>query len=130
MKRPRLTKQQALSATVLPNPQVICRLAHGKTVLELKAAPGRLKRLLRTALGASASRQVELDEIGSYVWGLCDGRRTARKLAQRVGRRYHLNSREAEVSTTTFLRMLAERGLVSFMLPEPSAHETAVRTTD
>ena len=58
-------------------------------------------------------RKIELDEMGSDVWEMCDGAATVEALTRAVCAKYHLNRRQGEASVTAYLRMLAERRLVA-----------------
>ncbi len=58
-------------------------------------------------------RKIELDEMGSDVWEMCDGAATVEALTRAVCAKYHLNRRQGETSVTAYLRMLAERRLVA-----------------
>ncbi len=60
-----------------------------------------------------AYRKIELDEMGSDVWEMCDGAATVETLTKAVCAKYHLNRRQGEASVTAYLRMLAERRLVA-----------------
>lgn len=57
-------------------------------------------------------RRIELDEIGSLVWALCDGHHTVGDIADALVARYQLLRREALASLTEFLTQLRRRGLV------------------
>jgi hypothetical protein len=60
-----------------------------------------------------AHRKIELDEMGSDVWEMCDGAATVEALTKAVCAKYHLNRRQGEASVTAYLRMLAERRLIA-----------------
>ena len=63
-------------------------------------------------------RKVELDEVGGFVWELCDGNNTVDFIVQKTSRQYKMNRREAEVSVTMFLQMLHERNFIGFYKKE------------
>lgn len=58
-------------------------------------------------------RKIELDEMGSDVWEMCDGAASVEALTRAVCAKYRLNRRQGEASVTAYLRMLAERRLVA-----------------
>jgi hypothetical protein len=66
-----------------------------------------------------ASKTFELDELGRLVWEHCNGQHTLAQIITALAERYRLNLREAEVATTTFLRTLASRGLITVEALEP-----------
>jgi hypothetical protein len=63
-----------------------------------------------------ASKTFELDELGSFVWESCDGKTSVHEIIRRLAKRYHLNLREAEVSTIQFLQMLARKRLIGMAI--------------
>jgi hypothetical protein len=68
-----------------------------------------------------ASRRLELDPVGSFVWRAADGRRTVRELIWLVAAEYRLNRKDAEVALLEFLRQLSTRNLMAFAsLPDPN----------
>lgn len=75
---------------------------------------GRVTRTMAKWLKAPTERLVELDEVGGFVWDLCDGNHTVETIVQQTGKHYKMNRREAEVSVTMFLQMLHERNFIGF----------------
>jgi len=63
-------------------------------------------------------KQIQLDEIGSVVWELCDGNRTVKDIIDYLYEKYKLLPRESEISLNTYLNNLVKRGLMGFILPE------------
>jgi hypothetical protein len=88
----------------------------GETILTVpqNEKAGRITKAFARWVNAPRERFVELDEVGSFVWELCDGTHTIESIVQKTGRQYKLNRREAEVSVTTFLQMLHERNFIGF----------------
>ena len=64
-------------------------------------------------------KRVGLDEIGSYVWELCDGKNSVRSIVGRFQKKYKLNRKEAELSMLNYLKMLAKKKLIGLMIKEP-----------
>ena len=64
-------------------------------------------------------RKVQLDALGTQVWGWIDGVRTVGEIVAAFGEAHKLPTREAELSVTAFVRMLGKRGLIG--LKEPDA---------
>lgn len=73
-----------------------------------------------------SKRVVVLDEIGSYVWMLCDGEHTIRDIMNSLSSKYHLTRKEAEVSLITYMRNLGKRGMLGFAIKDPN-HEIRKR---
>lgn len=75
---------------------------------------GRWRRLLARAVKAPPYREVELDELGAFVWRLCDGTRTAKVIASALRNEFRITQTEAEASLLSFLASLAQRGYIFF----------------
>lgn len=68
--------------------------------------------LLRWLTSRPVYRQIELDEIGGFVWSLCDGSHSVSDIALELQQRYQLSRREAFSSLAEFLNQLQKRGLI------------------
>jgi hypothetical protein len=88
----------------------------GETILTVpqNERVGKITQMMAKWLNAPTERRVELDEVGGFVWELCDGQHTVETIVQKTGRHYKMNRREAEVSVTMFLQMLHERNFIGF----------------
>ena len=79
-----------------------------------------LDRLLRR-LGRGAQpplrRKVQLDALGTQVWGWINGERSVDEIVRAFAETHQLPHREAELSVTAFLRMLGKRGLIGMREP-------------
>ncbi len=58
--------------------------------------------------------RIELDEIGSVVWALCDGRHSVETIVQQLVQQFKLERREVEYSLFVFLNTLARRGFIAY----------------
>jgi hypothetical protein len=58
-------------------------------------------------------KKLQLDELGTSVWNLMDGNRSVRQLVKIFAETHQLQTREAEVSVTQFMRELGRRGLIA-----------------
>ncbi len=61
-------------------------------------------------------RKFRLDKIGSDVWDMCDGETTVEQMIKRISKSYKLSRREAEVSLLNYLKQLAKKGVVGFLI--------------
>ncbi len=132
---PHLTRGEALSARPLRNPAITWdRQDDGRVLLTVPLELKPWMRLLRFAIKVPAERKVELDEVGSDVWQWFDGELTVEDLVGQLATTHKLNRREAEVSLTQFLQMLAKRRFVAFAieLDDQRAQElgSALRTNE
>lgn len=69
------------------------------------------------------SRVVILDEVGSFVWSLCDGYNSIDTIVKALCNRYKLTHKEAETSLLEYFRKLGRRGIIGFAVTKKS--ETA-----
>jgi hypothetical protein len=58
------------------------------------------------------SKPLQLDQLGTEVWGLIDGNRSVRRIVEMFAKTHQLQIREAEVAVSQFIRMLGQRGLI------------------
>ena len=58
------------------------------------------------------SRKLQLDNLGTEVWKMIDGKRTVRDIVDAFAETHQLEDREAEMAVTQFLRDLGKRGLI------------------
>jgi hypothetical protein len=59
---------------------------------------------------------VALDDLGSFVIELCDGRHAVREIAEALAGRFRLSRREAETSLNAFLRSLTGRAILGMVV--------------
>lgn len=112
-----LTRGQSLAAKPVKNPGVKWEKTEtGEAVLEFPVKLPRRIRLAAWLIGKKKdekpTRKIELDEVGTLVWEGCDGETTVTELVRKVAKAYKLPRKESEHSTTLFLKMLAERGVL------------------
>ena len=80
-----------------------------------------VKRIWWFKAPADAKKTFELDEVGRFVWDLCDGKTTLKRMIESLAEKYQLNLREAEVSTLKFLEMLSRKRLVGITASKQEA---------
>ena len=134
-KRPEFSRSEVLAAIPLRNPRVEWeRLTpdpedpESVPVIRMKIPrrADRMGNLAAKIFRLPDFRKMELDEIGSGVWDMCDGTRTVEDITKALVSGYRLNRRQAEASVTAYLKMLAERRLIALKTgkPAPAARET------
>ncbi len=122
--RPMLTRRQAMAARPIRNPSLHWELdEEGNAVVTLTRRKDWVGNLLAWLFMVPESRPVRLDEIGTFVWQMCDGEHSFSDIAKALVERHKITMREAEVSLAEFLRMLGKRGMVAFILPPEIAQE-------
>ncbi len=63
-------------------------------------------------------RVIVLDDVGSFVWQLCDGQNTVGHVVNQLCNRYQMTRKEAETSLFTYMRQLGKRGIIGFAVPK------------
>lgn len=93
----------------------------GTVVLYAKQShKGIAKALAKLFKIADIEKRYSLDELGAYVWDMCDGETTVRTIINRFAKEYKLNRKEAEVSMVEYLKSLARKGIIGIVVPEES----------
>ncbi len=116
--RRKVTRAQIIGAQPVRNPAVQWERApyedDGPSVALLRV-PRRRDRwgdMVARLFRLPDFRKLELDEIGSDVWEMCDGSHTVDAVTRAICAKYRLNRRQGETSVTAYLKQLAERRLV------------------
>ena len=60
-------------------------------------------------------KKIVLDNIGSYVWELCNGKNSVNDIISGLMEKYKLRRIEAEKSLILFLQMLSRKTLIGFL---------------
>ena len=116
MRRQSLSRQQALAVTPIRNQRLTWKeVGGGDVLLTIPRRADRLGRAIGFIFKIPNHKELLLDEVGGKVWELCDGKNDIGAIVAETSRRYKLNKREAEVSVTTYIKMLAERRLVGLV---------------
>lgn len=64
-----------------------------------------------TIISLTQNRLRQLNEVGSMVWAVCDGR-PVREVIDEVARRYQIETARARADVAIFLEDLRSRGLI------------------
>jgi hypothetical protein len=117
-KKPKIPRSEVLAARPVRNPAVEWERWQRNeetplvALLKIPRRKDRFGNLVARLFRLPDFRKLELDEIGSDVWEMCDGTNSVEALTKAVCTKYRLNRRQAETSVTAYLKMLAERRLV------------------
>ncbi|MCK5069624.1 MAG: PqqD family protein [Desulfocapsa sp.] len=63
------------------------------------------------------TKKLQLDQMGSFVWGLIDGERTVKDIIKVFATDYKVTSQEAETAVASFLKSLGQRGFIALYKP-------------
>jgi len=112
-----LSRAQALEYTPVKSREISeIRLESGEVVIEypLIVRPwiAAVARRLGGPQNRKQTKKLQLDAMGTSVWDLVDGERSARMIIQIFAKTHRLGNKEAEVSVTSFIRQLGQRGLL------------------
>jgi len=92
------------------------RLETGEVIIEYPLVVRPLIAVVAKRLGGLQDRKqtkkLQLDAMGTSVWDLVDGKRSVRMIIQIFAKTHRLENKEAEVSVTSFIRQLGQRGLL------------------
>lgn len=118
-KLPTISREQMLDSTVAVNSSLrVIRGEDGSVSLGIPMPPAPILRWFpKLAQASSGERKIDLDEVGTFVWDMCDRDTTVRKMIEHLAAEYKMNRKEAEVSLFAFLQTLTKKGLVSLIVP-------------
>ena len=92
------------------------RLETGEVLIEYPLAVRPLIAAVAKRLGGlqgtRQTKKLQLDAMGTFVWDLMDGQRSVRMIVQIFAESHRIGNKEAEVSVTSFIRQLGQRGLL------------------
>jgi hypothetical protein len=132
--KPKYTRAQIISARPFRNPAVTYERSvktedtPSLTLLRIPRRRDRWGDTVARLFRLPDHRKLELDEIGSDVWEMCDGALTVETITKAICLKYRLNRRQGETSVTAYLRQLAERRLVALRAAgNPGVKKSAVR---
>ena len=119
--QPQLDRSQTLHSVPVLNQLVTMEYnAEGNAVLNLPRKRTSSVKLISRFFRLPPYKQIELDELGTCVVELCDGTNTVSEIITRFSEKFRLNRRESEVSMLTYLKTLAKRGIIAFVVPQQS----------
>jgi len=112
-----ISRARALDCVPVRNPQITeQKNDNGEVCLayQVRVRPW-FQNIVRKISGrpdAVIERKLQLDSLGTVVWQMINGQRRVREIIKDFQAMHKLNSREAEISVTAFLKDLGRRGLV------------------
>jgi len=116
---PQITRHQALAIKPLRNPNLEWKYnEEGYVVAMLTRRGGATGKLINFFIAVPEERPVVLDEVGTFVWKMCNGEHSVEQISEALSDKYNLTRREVEVSLNEYLRMLAKRGMILVAVPQ------------
>ncbi len=87
----------------------------GEAELTIPYRKDRVARIVAVLVHLPEARKVRLDEVGTFVWRLCDGDHTVEAIVRAMIKEYKMNRAEVEASVARYLQTLAERRFIGFV---------------
>jgi hypothetical protein len=114
---PQLTRRQALEYRPAKSARISeTRLGTGEVLIEYPLTVRPWIAAVAKRLGGSSAhvqtKKLQLDAMGTAVWDLVDGNRSVRSIVRIFAETHRLENKEAEISVTSFIRELGQRGLL------------------
>lgn len=94
--------------------------ADGEVVITIQRQQNWKVSLLAKLFSIPKKRVIALDEVGSKVWLMCDGKHTVAKMIDSLSETYKLNKKEAEVSLLNYLKILGKKRIIGFLVKKES----------
>lgn len=121
MARRQVTRRESLSARPMQNPNVRTEKRGNSLLLRVPLKKPSSSLLSNTLFRVPPERKVVLDSIGTWVWQQCDQERTVEEIIELTRLHYKFSHKEALISVTTFLKQLASKGIIAFVVPKDVA---------
>lgn len=69
-------------------------------------------------LPLTREKRIVLDDQGSFIWNLCDGKTSIKTIAENLNTKYDMPISHAEAALDLYFVQLSKKGLIGFVLPE------------
>lgn len=116
IKEPGISREDSLACIPHHMQTVRATESSGKLRLEyplpLRPFFIQLTRKFSKQANQTLTKKIELDEYGTLVWNLIDGKNNIRKIIAAFANQSGVSLHDAEISVTTFMRELGRRGLI------------------
>jgi len=117
LKKERLTREETLKARPIRNEFVKeTKGKKGETILVIPRKKVRWIQILSRIFYIPPERKISLDEIGAWVWSRCNGSVAVINMIEELAQEFKINRKEAEVSLLNYLKKLAEKRLIGFVI--------------
>lgn len=103
--------EKVLSAKPIRS-EVKWEVENDRVIITFKKQFTRFERFLQRWLKGPENIRVRLDEKGSYIWHLCDGKHSIKDICRKVDERYKEAIEPVGPRVTRFLTLLLQRNLI------------------
>ncbi len=116
-KQPKISREAMFNSKPTRNDRLDWKTNKDDEVaITLKRADTTKVKILSKIFWVPEKRTLVLDEIGSQVWKMCDGRTSVASMIKQLCETHKLNAKEAEISLLTYLRTLGRKNLLGFLV--------------
>lgn len=123
-KRAAPSREMLLAARPLRNPNIAEKeTADGGLELTVSLPRSPLFRWLSGGRTDPIVRRYQLDKVGVEAWRMIDGRTSVGAMIERFTPLHGMGPSQAEAAMMTYLRTLAQRGIIMLALPRESSGE-------
>ena len=123
-KSPAPSRETLLAARPLKCPGIVEKtLDDGGLELTVSLPRSRLFRWLSGGSKDPIVRRYQLDPLGVEAWRMMDGRTTVKTMIGRFASGHGMETPQAEAAVLTYLRTLAQRGIMMLALPHDSCEQ-------
>ncbi len=98
-------------------------LADGGIELTVSLPRSRMLRWLSRGKNDPIVRRYQLDPPGVEAWRMIDGQTTVKAMIDRFASEHAMEKLQAEAAMLTYLRTLAQRGIMMLVLPHEAGRE-------
>jgi len=119
---PQVTREQAMNGRPVRNSELdVTRNDAGEVSIRIPRRRTWWVNLVAKVGSVPEYHTLTLDRVGTSVWDLCDGSHTVKELIARLAAEHQLSRKEAELSMITYLRQLAQRGVIGIAVEREDA---------
>lgn len=116
-KQPKISREAMFNSKPTRNDRLEWKTNKDDEVtITLKRADTTKVKILSKIFWVPEKRTLVLDEIGSQVWKMCNGRMSVASMIKQLCETHKLNAKEAEISLLTYLRTLGRKNLLGFLV--------------
>ena len=123
-KKPKLTREAMLNSRPARNDLLKWdKTESGEVRITVTRIDSWKVRLLSKLFYVPRKRTITLDEVGTDIWQMCNGRTSVAQMIEELRDKYKLDRKEAEVSLLQYLKTLGQKRFVGFVLEGAESSE-------
>ncbi len=116
-KKRKLTRYDTLKAVPVRNQAIKEREKDNSEItLIIPRKNSRFINIFSLVFRIPKERHISLDEIGTWVWRKCNGHTSVSNMIESLSREFKVSPREAEISLLSFLKKMAQKKLIGFII--------------